>query len=160
SPYVSPYDWERDIDIGGRSLHVACSGQGPITVVIEPGGPDELGGVRVFAPVVPLVPQALGTKVCAYDRANTGMSDTTSGGLRTMKDSAKDLESLLATDDLSCPCVIVASSMGGVIALDALADDASNIAGLVLLDPVYPGYMDDFFGLAAPGSPDAGLEPQ
>jgi pimeloyl-ACP methyl ester carboxylesterase len=155
-PYVSPYTWEGDIDAGaGRKLHAACYGEGPVTVVIETGGPDPLGGITAVAPVIPALPEALGTKVCAYDRANSGLSDAIPGPLRTIKDSAKDLAIVLASQEIGCPCLLVGASHGGAIALELLASDPANVAGMLLLDPVYPGSLGDYSALVTPGSPEA-----
>jgi pimeloyl-ACP methyl ester carboxylesterase len=78
-------------------------------------------------------------------------------GVRTFTESAADLTEVLAAPEMECPCVVVGESLGGSIALVALAADAANIAGLLLLDAPYPQSWEDFAGMAPPDSPEAGL---
>jgi pimeloyl-ACP methyl ester carboxylesterase len=146
------------VDVGGRNLHVACAGEGSPTVLYEPGGPILDGGTAVLAQVGPLLSQALGVRMCAYDRAGSGTSDPHPMGVHTFKEAAEDLNAVLALPELDCPCVVVGESMGGSIALIALTADASNFAGLVLLDAPFPGFWNDFTGLTPPDAAEAGPE--
>src|SRR5215216_4457261 len=59
------------IDVGGYSLHINCLGQGSPTVVLD-GGSGEMSAqwVRVQQEVSDT------TRVCAYDRAGMGWSET------------------------------------------------------------------------------------
>ncbi len=145
---------EWSVDAGGRSLHVACAGTGGPAVVLEPGGPFLDGGAAIVSFLGPDLAAALGTRFCSYDRAGTGQSDPDPMGVRTFTEAAADLNAVLASPDLDCPCVVVGESMGGGIALVALTADASGFGGLVLLDAVYPGMWADFLALAPAGSPD------
>ena len=74
-----------------------------------------------------------------------------------MTDSAADLNAVLGIPELGCPCVVIGESLGGAISLIALTMDASGFAGLVLLDPPYPGFWDEFVRLAPAGSAEAGF---
>src|SRR5688500_11261242 len=60
----------RLIDVGGRRLHMICSGEGSPTVVLE-------AGASSFAIDWTLVQRdvARTTRVCSYDRAGMGWSD-------------------------------------------------------------------------------------
>ena len=60
----------RLVDVGGRKLHVNCSGSGSPTVVLEAGGSS-------FAIDWSLVQSDVARthRVCAYDRAGSGWSD-------------------------------------------------------------------------------------
>jgi pimeloyl-ACP methyl ester carboxylesterase len=107
--------------------------------------------------VGPDVAADLGVRFCAYDRAGTGQSAPDPKGVRTLKEDAVDFLAVLASPALGCPCVVVGESLGGSIALVALATNASDFAGLVLLDAVYPGFLDEFLSLGPPGSPEAVL---
>lgn len=78
--------------------------------------------------------------------------------MRTFREAAADLRAVLASPDLDCPCVVVGESLGGSIALVALAEDPAGFAGLVLLDAPYPGYYDKYLELAPPDSPEAAPE--
>ena len=68
---------------------------------------------------------------------------------------AHDLVAVLAAPELKCPCTVAGVSMGGGIALAAVGMDPSNFSGLVLLDSVYPGMIDEFIALAPDGSAEA-----
>jgi hypothetical protein len=60
----------RLVDVGGRRLHLHCSGSAAPTVVIEAGASSF---AIDFALVQPEVAKA--TRVCSYDRAGSGWSD-------------------------------------------------------------------------------------
>ncbi len=149
---------EATVDVDGRSLHLACAGTGSPAVLFEPGGPFLDGGTAIVAAIGPDLSAALGTRFCSYDRAGTGQSDPHPMGVRTFEEAAADLRAVLTSPELACPCVVVGESLGGSIALVALTEEMAGFAGLVLLDPPYPGYIDQFLSLAPDGSPDTGPE--
>jgi pimeloyl-ACP methyl ester carboxylesterase len=63
----------RLIDVGGRKLHLYCTGQGSPTVILMAGG----GAFSIdWALVQPKV--ARDTRVCSYDRAGLAWSDPAS----------------------------------------------------------------------------------
>jgi pimeloyl-ACP methyl ester carboxylesterase len=159
SPSTSPVAgiYETTVAVDGRRLHLACAGTDEPTVLFEPGGPIADGGTAVVAALGPDLAAALGTRFCAYDRAGTGQSDPDPAGVRAFREAAADLRAVLASPELDCPCVVVGESLGGSIALVALAEDPTGFAGLVLLDAPYPGYFDEFVDLAPAGSPEAAL---
>ena len=111
---------EHDVAVDGRTLHLACTGSGTPTVLFEAGGPDAAGGAIVVAQVGADVSAALGARFCAYDRAGTGRSPEDPIGVRTFREAAADLNALLASEELECPCVVIGESLGGSIALVAL----------------------------------------
>jgi len=158
SPVTPEFSFEGFVDVDGRNLHVACAGEGAITVVFEQGGPASIGGTATVTEVGPFVSEALGARFCSYDRAGTGQSDPHPMEVRTFKEAADDLLAVLASPELACPCVVVGESMGGSISLIALTADPSDFAGLVLLDPPYPGYFDEFTALTPPNSAEASQE--
>jgi hypothetical protein len=156
SPAATPAgiaEWT--IQVNGRHVHLACAGTGDKTVLFEVGGPSSDGGTADVALVGPDVSAALGARFCSYDRAGSGGSDPDPKGVRTIDDMANDLVAVLAAPELACPCLVAALSMGGGIAIEALDIDPSNFSALVLLDPVYPGMIDDYLALAPAGSVDA-----
>jgi pimeloyl-ACP methyl ester carboxylesterase len=160
SPAASPAAGivEATIDVDGRGLHLACAGTGSPPVLFEPGGPFLDGGTPFVAAAGPDLAAALGTRFCSYDRAGTGQSDPDPRGVRTFSEAAADLGAVLASPELGCPCVVIGESMGGSIALVALAEGVAGMAGLVLLDPPYPGYFATFLELAPPDSPEVAPE--
>src|SRR5688500_8720092 len=58
------------VNIGGRRLHVSCTGAGSPTVILEAGMGDSAATWKAIQPAV-----AEFTRVCAYDRAWRGTSD-------------------------------------------------------------------------------------
>src|SRR6266550_4677749 len=58
------------VDVGGRKLHLYCTGKGSPAVILEAGA----GGFSIdWALVQPAMAKA--TRVCSYDRAGYGWSD-------------------------------------------------------------------------------------
>ena len=141
----------------GRMLRVACEGSGGPTVLQEIGGPDPAGGVGYIQESGAEVSAMLGTRFCGYDRAGTGESDPDPAGIHSLSDAGADLLAVLAAPQLDCPCVVMAESLGGGIALAALAQDSSNFAGFISLDSLIPGFSDVVLELAPDGSPEAEL---
>ncbi|WP_374687062.1 alpha/beta hydrolase [Promineifilum sp.] len=116
------------IDIGGRKLHIHCTGQGRPTVVLEAA----LSGTSLdWGWVQPEV--AKFTRVCSYDRAGYGWSDP--GPLpRDSETLASELRTLLDRAGVDGPYVLVGHSMAGYH-VRAFADRFRNeVVGLVLVD--------------------------
>src|SRR5690349_13639774 len=90
----------RLIDIGGRHMHLDCTGHGSPTVVLEAG----LGwGAGTWRQVQPKVAEM--TQVCSYDRAGYGWSDV--GPLpRTSSQVSSDLHILLQKAGVQNPLVL------------------------------------------------------
>jgi pimeloyl-ACP methyl ester carboxylesterase len=123
-------------DIGGRSLHMHCTGTGSPTVVLESGLGEMSSNWAWIAPAV-----ADTTRVCAYDRAGQGWSDDAAApedGLAV----ARDLHALLAAAGEPGPIVLVGHSTGGVYAMTYAAQYPDEVAGLVLLDSSTPYQID------------------
>ena len=94
------------VDIGGRRLHIYCTGQGSPTVILDAG----LGDPSLYWFLVqPEITKF--TRVCSYDRAGLGWSDP-SPAARTAHQIASDLDALL-TPTVPPPYVLVGHS-GGV----------------------------------------------
>lgn len=72
------------IGVGGYSLHLNCTGSGTPTVVLEPGAGEMSSNMGWITPAV-----ARHTRVCVYDRAGRGWSETAN----TAQDGAR-----IATD--------------------------------------------------------------
>ena len=64
----------RLIDVGGRNLHIYCTGSGSPTIVLEAGGGDAFHTWYAVQPL--LAPEY---RVCSYDRAGLGFSDARPG---------------------------------------------------------------------------------
>jgi pimeloyl-ACP methyl ester carboxylesterase len=120
------------VDIGGRSLHLRCQGEGSPTVILEAGGygtPSD-----VWRAVMPQV--AKQTRVCSYDRANnqSGRGDPVDTP-RTAADIVADLHTLLAAADVPGPYVLVGPSVAGLFVRLYAATYPDDVVGLVLVDP-------------------------
>jgi pimeloyl-ACP methyl ester carboxylesterase len=114
------------IDIGGRRLHLLCSGQGSPTVVFE-------AGASSFAIDFTLVQREVAktSRVCAYDRAGSGWSDPAKGKVST----AADLHSLLGAAGVKPPYVLAGASRGGLLIRTYLLEYPDDVTGLVFVDP-------------------------
>jgi pimeloyl-ACP methyl ester carboxylesterase len=119
----------RLVDIGGRRLHLHCTGVGSPTVVIEAGA----SSIAIdFALVHPEVAKT--TRVCSYDRAGSGWSDQRTD-VETPMRIARDLHALLEAAGETPPYVMVGASRGGILVRVFQAEYPSSVAGLVLIDP-------------------------
>lgn len=116
------------VDVGGRRLHLICSGQGSPTVVLE-------AGASAFAIDWTLVQRALdrSNRVCSYDRAGMGWSDSSSAATRA--GDAVDLHNLLRAAGERPPYVMVGASRGGLLVRAYALDYPDEVAGCVLVDP-------------------------
>jgi pimeloyl-ACP methyl ester carboxylesterase len=116
------------IDIGGRRLHLLCSGQGAPTIVLE-------AGASAFAIDWTLVQYELArsTRVCSYDRAGMGWSDSSTAATRATESS--DLHALLRAAAERPPYVMVGASRGGLLVRAFALDYPDDVAGFVFVDP-------------------------
>jgi len=118
----------RLVDIGGRRLHVWCTGTGAPSVILESG----LGGSSFdWGFVQPEV--ARFTRVCSYARAGMGYSDA-GPSPRTARRIAQDLALLLDRTGIRGPLVLVGASLGGFTVRLFASEHAERVAGLVLVD--------------------------
>lgn len=116
------------VDIGGRSLYLECRGSGEPTILFFHGdGGDRTHGYHL------LDAYSDRHKVCVYDRANMGLSDTTDG-TQTGADVIADLMGLLDAADVPGPYLVVANSFGGLLAELFAAERPDQLAGMVLVD--------------------------
>ena len=123
------------VDVGGYQMHLYCTGanvDGSSTVILEQG----LGGISSgWALVQPEV--AKRTRVCSYDRAGMGWSDSSSKP-RDAQHIAQELHALLRNADIPGPYVLVGWSFGGLYVREYAGQYGDDVAGLVLLDSSHP----------------------
>jgi pimeloyl-ACP methyl ester carboxylesterase len=123
------------VDVGSYRMHLYCTGanvDGSPTVILEQG----LGGISSgWALVQPEVAKA--TRVCSYDRAGMGWSDSSSEP-RDAQHIAQELHSLLHNANIPGPYVLVGWSFGGLYIREYAAQYGDQVAGLVLVDSSHP----------------------
>ena len=129
----------RLIDIGGYRLHLNCAGEGGPTVVLDYGLE---GSYFDWDRVQPEI--ARFARVCSYDRAGYGWSDSSSRP-RVPSVMAEELYRLLQAAGEKPPYVLVGHSYGSVIGQMFTYKFPDKTAGLVLVDgvrlresPVFP----------------------
>jgi pimeloyl-ACP methyl ester carboxylesterase len=124
------------VDVGGFRMHLDCVGAGSPTVVLDAG----LGGWSLdWALVQPEIAPA--TRVCSYDRAGMGWSES-SPNPRDAEHEVAELHALLTNGGVSGPFLLVGHSNGGLRTVLYAATYPDDVAGLVLVDPT-PIASDD-----------------
>jgi pimeloyl-ACP methyl ester carboxylesterase len=115
----------RLIDIGGRKLHLHCTGSGSPTVLLEAGG----GAFAIdWALVQPPVAQS--TRVCSYDRAGLGWSEP-GPSYEVVEEIVSDLHRALQAAGEKGPYVLVGASIGGPYIRAYQRTYPSDVAALV-----------------------------
>jgi pimeloyl-ACP methyl ester carboxylesterase len=121
-PYPPP---GRLVDIGGRKLHIDCSGQGSPTVILVAGG----GAFSIdWALVQPKVAES--TRVCSYDRAGLAWSDPGPAD-ETVEQTIRDLHMLLRAAGENGPYLLVGASIGGIFIQAYRSAFPEEVAGMV-----------------------------
>jgi len=116
------------VDVSGHRLYLNCTGEGSPTVILDAG----MGGSsRSWSRIQPEI--AKFTRVCSYDRANTGESDSVAKP-RTIEQIVDDLHNLLTNAKVPAPCVLVGHSFGGMNVRMYAAKYPADAAGMVLVD--------------------------
>jgi pimeloyl-ACP methyl ester carboxylesterase len=119
----------RSVPVNGRSVHVEESGSGPDAVVFEAGA----GCGRTCWDLV--LPELAGAaRLVTYDRVGRALSGRT-GGRLDVEDMAADLVALTEAVAPGRP-VLVAHSMGGLVARRAAERLGPRLRGLLLVDPL------------------------
>ena len=151
----------RLVSTGKYRLYLVCSGTGsptgarPLvsraavqesgellpTVVMDAG----LGaGSSEWSFIAPKI--AAGTRVCVYDRANTGRSDHAPTP-RTSQDLVDDLHAILTNASVPGPYVMVGHSLGGLNARLYASEYPGSVVGMVLVDAAHEDLWDRLLSL-------------
>ena len=118
----------RLVSVGDHRLHLHCAGEGTPTVVLEAGAANASLSWHKVQPEIAKI-----TRVCSYDRAGHGWSDT-GPRPRTPSAIAGELHVLLRNAGIPGPYVMVGHSMGGLYARMFAARHREDVAALVLVD--------------------------
>jgi pimeloyl-ACP methyl ester carboxylesterase len=125
------------VDIGDRSLYLTCRGTGRPTIILMNGaGNDTTSWSGIVDELVGI------SRVCAYDRANTGRSDAAPTP-RSMADGADEVVALMAAAGIEPPVVLVGHSMGGLAARMAAVAYPDAVVGIVLVDVPSADFFPD-----------------
>lgn len=144
--FVKPPAPGRLVDVGGRRLHILCKGEAARpTVVFEAGLSQYTANTTYSIAQDAIAPFA---RVCTYDRAGLGWSDPAPQGW-TQEGMAADLHALLRAAGESGPYVVVAHSLGGLVARTYARAFPDDLAGLVLLDATSDEDFDELAAAAA-----------
>jgi pimeloyl-ACP methyl ester carboxylesterase len=120
------------VDVGTHHLHLDCSGHGSPAVILEAGN---LGMSADWIKVQQQV--AATTRVCSYDRAGMGWSET-GPAPRDASSISAELHTLLIQAGVAAPYVLVGHSYGGLYTRRYAGQYPEDVAGLVLIDSSHP----------------------
>lgn len=120
------------VEVDGRKMHIDCAGEGSPTVVLDAGLGDTYLSWRKVQPQIATL-----TRVCSYDRAGLGYSDS-SLGPRTSKEIAEQLHELLQAARVPPPYILVGHSLGGYNVRVYANLYPNDVAGMVLVDASHP----------------------
>jgi pimeloyl-ACP methyl ester carboxylesterase len=130
------------VNVGGYKMHIYCMGEGSPTVLLEAAN---MGTVSNWAWIQPEVAKA--TRVCAYDRADSGWSDLSPEPSDT-KQNTQALHILLSNANVPGPYVLVGHSFGGLYVRMYAEMYPEDVGGMVFIEGTLPD------GLKALGKPD------
>jgi len=119
-------------NVDGYAMHLYCTGQGVPTIVLDTGLGDDF---TIWAKVQPELSKV--TRVCAYDRAGFGWSETRPG-VRDANAIAAQLHQLLAVADVQRPFIFMGHSIAGLHLRSYAAQYPADLAGLIFVDGATP----------------------
>ncbi len=116
------------VDIGGRRLHLNCTGAGSPVVIIAGAG-FSFDWARVQPEI------ARFTKVCTYDPSGTSWSDP--GPTPSCASRSEELHQLLAKASINGPFILVGLSVGALVARTYAAEYPKEVRGVVFVDHAF-----------------------
>ncbi len=158
-PVAEGADVDGLVEVAGHRLAVHCTGSGRPTVIILHGWIDE-PGVTSYGYYGPLTDNLEGDfRVCSYDRANVGDSETVPG-TQTPEMVVGDLDGLMEAMGDAGPYVLVGQSAGGMVASAYAVAHPGKVAGIVMVDASFDeevtiedvGMVPDGAGPCDPGN--------
>jgi pimeloyl-ACP methyl ester carboxylesterase len=127
------------VDVGGRRLHINCTGKGDPVVVMDAGRGNSSATWNLVQPEV-----AKFARVCVYDRAGLGSSEP-AVQLRTSQQMVRDLHALLTNARIRPPYIMVGHSLGGMNVRLYASQYPKDVIGMVLVDSAhgFPCWFND-----------------
>jgi len=122
--------------VNGSRMHLDCDGQGSPTLVLEAGLGDDWLQWRKVQPALAKL-----TRVCSYDRAGYGWSDSRTG-TRDSVAIADELHALLAQAGITGPVVLMGHSAGGLHIREYATRYPAGVVGMVFIDASTPGQFN------------------
>ena len=121
------------INVGTHRLHINCAGMGSPTIIFDSG----IGGFSLEWSKIQKNLIKNNLKVCSYDRAGYGWSDS-GPQPRTTARITKELKTLLIQANITGPYLLVGHSFGGFNIRYFASEYPQLIAGLILIDSSHP----------------------
>jgi pimeloyl-ACP methyl ester carboxylesterase len=128
----------RLVDIGGRKIHMICTGSGSPTVILEAGASSFAIDWALVQPEI-----ARTNRICSYDRAGMGWSDPDTGEPRG--NVIGELHTALKVAQEKPPYLMVGASMGGIYVRLFADKYPDEVVGMVLVDPASEDRLFLFF---------------
>jgi len=122
----------RFINIGFQTMYVDCLGENKPTIIVDVGIAASSASWYKIAKEL-----SKNTRICLYDRAGYGWSDS-GRGERTTATIVHELKLLVKRAEIPGPYIIVGHSFGGFTARYFAAKFPEDVAGLVLVDSSHP----------------------
>lgn len=139
--YPSP---GRIVAVESHQFHIYCTGEGPLTVILEGGaGASSLA----WAWIQPEL--AKSSRVCSYDRAGYAWSSPTDRPMDAINTS-QQLHNLLKSAHIPGPYLLVGHSIGGAYARMFAANYPQEVVGLVLVDATSPSVLETYAEIDLP----------
>jgi len=118
--------------VDGHKMHMYCVGSGSPTIVLDAGlGDDSV----IWLGVQPALAET--TRVCSYDRAGFGWSET-GPAPRDADHLAAELRGLLRQAKIGLPIVLMGHSIAGIYMRAYAAHYPEDLAGMVFVDGSTP----------------------
>lgn len=130
------------VNVGGYKMHIYCMGEGSPIAILDSAN---MGTVSNWVWIQSEVAKT--TRVCAYDRADSGWSDL-SPQPNDAEQNSQALHTLLVNAGETGPYVLVGHSFGGLYVRMYAEMYPEDVAGMVFIEGTLPD------GLKALGKPD------
>jgi pimeloyl-ACP methyl ester carboxylesterase len=118
--------------VGGYSMHLYCTGQGSPAILLDSGLGDDF---TTWAKVQPELSRV--TRVCSYDRAGFGWSQTRPGR-RDANTISAELHDLVSVASVPRPFILMGHSIAGLYLRSYAGHYLSDLAGLIFVDGATP----------------------